>query len=176
MNIQPVPSNKTLSETQEILDGVVDAAVPGSIILSGEYAWSGALTLNDADDIGILGVNAYITQQDESVSTILITDCTNILVSDINVIGGAHAVSCFGGSGDIRYVTLTSGSGDAVVEDSGWSVWSQKIDELIGSPGDIGAEETSNKGVPNGYAALDSSGNIDASQLSMSIELWDSEL
>ena len=51
-----------------------------------------------------------------------------------------------------------------------------QLAELEGDPADIGAEETSNKGQSNGYAALDADGNIDPAQMSFSVVLRDSTL
>ena len=50
------------------------------------------------------------------------------------------------------------------------------LDQLSGDPDDIGAEDTSNKGVAGGYAALDEDGNIDPSQLNMTLILADTVL
>ena len=49
-----------------------------------------------------------------------------------------------------------------------------QLSELDGEPADIGAEDSSNKGEANGYAALDADGNIDPSQMQMDITLYDS--
>jgi hypothetical protein len=50
------------------------------------------------------------------------------------------------------------------------------LSDLDGVPADIGAEDLANKGVANGYAALDSSGNIAVGQMQFSVDLWDSSL
>ena len=51
-----------------------------------------------------------------------------------------------------------------------------QLAELEGDPADIGAEDTSNKGQSNGYAALDANGDIDPTQMSFSVVLRDSTL
>jgi hypothetical protein len=51
-----------------------------------------------------------------------------------------------------------------------------QLSEMEGDPADIGAEDVNNKGVANGYAALDADGNIDAAQLNVTIDLWDNTL
>jgi len=51
-----------------------------------------------------------------------------------------------------------------------------ELGEMAGSPSDIGAEDTSNKGAASGYAALDADGNIDADQMDFILDLYDSAL
>jgi len=50
-----------------------------------------------------------------------------------------------------------------------------ELGEMSGDPADIGAEDTANKGVAGGYAALDGDGMIDPLQMSFVLELVDDE-
>ena len=51
-----------------------------------------------------------------------------------------------------------------------------ELAELSGAPADVGAEALANKGVANGYAALDATGDIDPSQLAGEWNFIDNEL
>ncbi len=48
------------------------------------------------------------------------------------------------------------------------------LTEMSGVPADIGAEDLSHKGQPNGYAELDASGWILSTQMQFSVDFWDS--
>jgi hypothetical protein len=175
-NIRLAPTGSTLAATQALLDTIIATGDPWYLVLAGEYTWNGSLNLNGGTDVGIIGANCHITQQNAAVATIVATTVTRGLITDIHVTGGTYAVSCLGGTGEVRHVTLDGSTTDAVEEHAGWSWWSYELSQLAGDPDDIGAEDASNKGVANGYAALDADGNIDPSQLTMAVDLWDSTL
>lgn len=139
MATRVISSGTTLTAAQAIVDAVVASDDPRVIVVMGDQAWSGSLTITDADKVHLYGVACYITQGNSAVSTIVVTDSTDCLISDISVSGGVNAVVTYGGSGNIVNVSLESGTGVSSVVDAGYPDPTLWLDASLGVTSSDGA-------------------------------------